>query len=238
MAGMEPRPGPEPAPTAESRAEPVPPPAVPAPPDRPKAWRLLALLLLVLTGWLGGLAWFVQLAAAPPADPGRTTDAIVVLTGGSERLSTGLALLAGQRAQKLFVSGVFQGVEVTELLRRVRLPADELACCIVLGHAADDTRGNARETAAWMEREGFRSLRLVTANYHMPRSLLEFHRALPAGVEILPHPVAPSAVHLDAWWRWPGTADLIITEYVKYLVALLRGPIAAAPPDPPRPEPS
>ncbi len=187
-------------------------------------WRLALLLLLVagLSGWGAGLAWFARsTAAATPADD-RVTDAIVVLTGGSLRLTTGLSLLAADRAEKLFVSGVYRGVDVEELLRISRQAPAAVECCVVLGYSAGDTRGNALETAEWMRQEGYRSLRLVTANYHMPRSLLEFRRAMPDAI-ILSHPVAPTNVHLDDWWRWPGTASLIITEYNKYLVAVIRG---------------
>ena len=103
-------------------------------------------------------------------------------------------------------------------------------CCIILGHAADDTVGNAYETAAWINAEGFASLRLVTAAYHMQRAMLEFRRAMPA-VLIVPHPVFPDAFKKDQWWRWPGTAHLLATEYTKYLGALARPLLIPKPPE-------
>jgi uncharacterized SAM-binding protein YcdF (DUF218 family) len=99
--------------------------------------------------------------------------------------------------------------------------AGKLECCITLGYAADNTAGNAYETADWMRAQGLRSLRLVTANYHMQRALLEFHMAMPEA-EIVSHPVASASVPLPQWWQQRRTADLIIGEYDKYLVALLR----------------
>jgi len=72
-----------------------------------------------------------------------------------------------------------------------------------------------------MAREGFRSVRLVTSSYHMPRSLLEFSRAMP-GVRIVPHPVFADRVKQGQWLVWPGTANLIVGEYEKYLLALAR----------------
>ncbi|MGQ9371511.1 YdcF family protein [Azospirillum sp. ST 5-10] len=194
--------------------------------------RLLQLLALVVLAWAGGLLWFVQ--TIPPGGPRTTgdteglahTDAIVVLTGGSGRLSKGLELLAEGLAHKLFVSGVYDGVEVQELLRLSRQDPGELECCIVLGYAADNTIGNAYETADWMEEQGYRSLRLVTANYHMRRSLLEFRMAMPDLV-IVPHPVAPEGLDLERWWFRRGNANLLINEYNKYLVALLRFEIEA-----------
>src|SRR3546814_12475 len=110
------------------------------------------------------------------------------------------------------------------------LSPDDLSCCVVLGYEADNTRGNAVETAAWMKEQGFDSLRLVTATYHMPRSLLEFHRTMP-NIEIVPHPVFTEHFKRDDWWRWPGSTALLLTEYTKYLVAQVRGladPLLAA----------
>ncbi len=175
----------------------------------------------MIAAWLVGLVWFAATLPGRVADPHSATDAIVVLTGGSERLTTGLDLLKRRRARKLFVSGVYRGIEVAELLRLSRQAPSELECCIVLGYAADNTQGNASETAAWMAKEKFRSLRLVTGSYHMRRSLLEFASVMP-DIKVVPHPVFPEAVKQDEWWLWPGTAHLIATEYMKYLVALGR----------------
>ena len=181
-----------------------------------------ALALGVVAGlWIGGLFWFVAKVPYPgPVASGRT-DAIVVLTGGSERLDTGLRLLAEGLAGKVFVSGVARGVDMATLLRVARRHPEELVCCIAIGYQADNTAGNARETAVWMRNQGYTSLRLVTAGYHMPRSLLEFRRAM-AKMVIVPHPVFPPQFKRSRWWLWPGTASLLISEYSKYLLARLK----------------
>jgi uncharacterized SAM-binding protein YcdF (DUF218 family) len=212
------------------------------PPTRPRPLRLrLPRLALSTLGaaallWLAGLVWFADTMPSEIADASSTTDAIVVLTGGSQRLEAGLELLAAGKAKKLFVSGVHHGVEIADLLRVAHrapdtLPPEELACCIVLGHAADSTIGNALETASWMRGEDYHSLRLVTAGYHMRRSLFEFARAMPE-VRIVANPVFPEQVKLADWWAWPGTAALIVGEYDKYLATRLRAalgePLAGA----------
>lgn len=184
--------------------------------------RIAVLAVVCLVLWAIGLFWFAAMLPTSVANTAQATDAIVVLTGGSGRVRQGLELLAEKRAQKLFVSGVYRGVDVEELLRVSRQSPEELACCVALGYQADNTRGNAVETAAWMRAEDLTSLRLVTAAYHMPRSLLEFRRAMP-GIEIVPHPVFPEHFKQNDWWRWPGSATLVVSEYSKYLVALLRG---------------
>ena len=190
--------------------------------------RLLVVLLLLVVGWIIGLVAFVARIPAPDEVAEAAADAAVVLTGGGGRLETGLALLGEGRARKLFVSGVHADVDVAALL--ASLPAGSapaldratVACCISLGHEAADTKENAEETAAWIRAEHFASLSLVTADYHMPRSLLEFHRAMPE-IRIQPYPVFPEQLRRDGWWRWPGTTSLLIREYNKYLVALARG---------------
>lgn len=171
--------------------------------------------------WLWGLFGFV--ARIPVAVLGETgkTDAIVVLTGGTRRLEAGLTLLAGGKAGMLFVSGVYRGVDVTRLLEISRRNPPEFLCCVKLGHEAASTAGNARETAAWLVQRKYRSLRLVTANYHMPRSLLEFRHTMPH-VKLVPNAVFPKNFKRQRWWTWPGSASLILSEYSKYLLAILR----------------
>ncbi|HKW52404.1 MAG TPA: YdcF family protein [Stellaceae bacterium] len=193
---------------------------------RPRRWRRwlgvpAALLTFLFLLWLAGLAWFARSIPDEVRDPTTDTDAIVVLTGGSLRVQSGIALLNAGKAKKLFVSGVHHGTDVLALLRAEHQPPDKVPCCIALGYDADNTLGNAQETAAWMREEGFHSLRLVTASYHMPRSLLEFSRAMPE-VRIIPHPVFPERVKQERWWAWPGTASLIVAEYEKYLLAWAR----------------
>ncbi len=183
--------------------------------------RLLVLAGLLVIAYGVGFLWFATLLPTQVGDSDRNSDAIVVLTGGSDRLSVALDLLAAKKGRKLFVSGVYRGVDVRQLLDLSQHAPEDLSCCVVLGYEADNTRGNAIETAAWMKEQGFTSLRLVTATYHMPRSLLEFRQRMP-DVEIIPHPVFPEHFKRSDWWMWPGSSSLLITEYSKYLVALVR----------------
>ncbi len=180
------------------------------------------MVLAIIAGWTAALVWFAENIPRRVENPSSPTDAVVVLTGGSDRLRAGFELLARKQAKKLFVSGVYRGVDVTELLRMSRQAPKELECCVALGYTADDTAGNADETAQWMAKENYRSLRLVTASYHMRRSLLEFRRAMPA-ITVIPHPVFPKNFKGEDWWLWPGTTSLILREHFKYLVALAAG---------------
>lgn len=182
--------------------------------------RWLLAVGVVAVAWAAGLVWFAHQIPRSVADPTTKTDAIVVLTGGSQRVEGGLRLLAAGMGKTLFITGVFPGVTVPDLLNSDKAP-NNLACCILLGHAADNTAGNAIETAGFMRKEDYHSLRLVTSAYHIPRSLLEFRRVMPS-ITIIPNPVFASNVKERQWWEWPGTLALIVTEYTKYLAAIVR----------------
>ena len=191
--------------------------------------RLVHFILLVLVIWLAGFLAFA--AAIPPKvrDADRPVDAIVVLTGGDVRLAEGFALLDRGLAKKMLISGVSNGVDLPALLQTLNgspQPSQAmLDCCVTLGYDARSTEGNARESLKWLSENGFKSVRLVTANYHMNRSLLEFRRVMP-GIDIVPNPVFPRQMQEPYWFARPGTLYLLFNEYHKYLAAAARAKIA------------
>ncbi len=172
--------------------------------------------------WFVGFLHFVQDIKALEADsPETPVDALVVLTGGSERVATGLKLLEAGSGQKLFISGVNKKLTREKVLSGTPLSEAKRACCVILGYEAYSTASNAQEVKDWMASEGFHSLRLVTAHYHMPRSLLLFRAALPEAV-ILAYPVTPDRLKSETWWRDEGMLELLIGEYNKYLWARIQ----------------
>lgn len=183
--------------------------------------RLVAVLLLACVAWLVGLVGFVDGIPREPAEGGGSADGIVVLTGGGRRVEVGLALLLQDRGQRLLISGVHADVRREDLLAFGPPRLSGVLERIDLGFEAVDTVTNAREIAAWARRHGWRSLRVVTSNYHMRRSLAEIAHALP-GVRLVPHPVIPEDLHVDEWWRWPRSAWLLAGEYLKWQVSSLR----------------
>ena len=197
---------------------------------RRRGWgsRLMHVLLGVLTLWLIGLLGFIAVIPGQEAKiDDRPTDAIIVLTGGGDRLAEGFRLLDRGLSKRLLISGVASGVTLQQLIDRLGVQrdtvpsAEELACCVTLGYEAESTVGNADEGAGWLRSNGAQSVRLVTANYHMLRSLLEFRRKLP-GLTVVPNPVFPGEVRDPHWFVKPRTMLLIVNEYHKYLVALAR----------------
>lgn len=152
---------------------------------------LLKGAVVAFLAWGVGLALFAAALPTRILDNQTVTDAIVVLTGGSGRVPAGLDLLSAGMGRTLFLSGVGADVTLNDLdaTSAITVPGP-LRERVVLGHAAVDTIGNAHETARWMAACGYRSLRLVTAAYHMPRSLVEFRAVMPE-VLVIPNPVFP-----------------------------------------------
>jgi uncharacterized SAM-binding protein YcdF (DUF218 family) len=168
-------------------------------------WRGALLLLLC---WVLGFAMFL-LSLGKPADA-RKTDAIVVLTGGSGRIDRGLAALRAGDAKRMLVSGVDPDVRPVELAVQFKIERKLMACCIDLGWQAVDTRSNADETAKWVQRYGFRSVRLVTTDWHMPRARMELSHALGGEVDVIGDGVR-SGPNSPGW-------GVLFREYHKYLV--------------------
>jgi len=190
-----------------------------------RIWRqaltMLALVVVPLAlFWVLGLFGFAGvIQSITPDNDTQRTDAIVVLTGGTGRLETGLDLLAGDMAGQMLISGVYSGVELDDLLAMWHGDAHErdLSCCITLDYTADDTLGNAKETAKWLRESDYSSIRLVTANYHMPRAALLFDNQMP-DINIIQHPIRPNGIDLKKWWSSTDGRRLVINEYNKYLL--------------------
>lgn len=152
----------------------------------------------------------------PPA-----ADGIVVLTGGELRIAEAGRLLAARKGRRLLVSGVYSRTTEADVRRLASLPPALFACCVDLDRNAQDTHGNAVETAAWTRQHGFSSLIVVTGSYHMLRSRLELARVLP-GVELHPHPVLPRTLRRQPWWLSPSSIRLLAAEYAKALPSVAK----------------
>lgn len=182
---------------------------------------LVILMGLGLAVFCAGLLAFAYTVNRQVPSAGGKADGIVVLTGGEYRIAEAMKLLAEGRARRLLISGVNRKT-TREGLRRLTGRGEGLfECCVDIGYAAHDTIGNAEESRVWAERWGFKHLIIVTASYHMPRSLAELGRAMP-GAHLQPHPVVPRNFRIDSWWSHPGTARLLVSEYVKFIPAALR----------------
>ena len=137
--------------------------------------RIGALLVLFYT--LGFVFFAFTLGRPAPANA-KPTDAAVVLTGGSGRIEHGVDVLKQHKATRLLVAGADPSVTKSDLARRVPGSGMLLKCCIDLGSESVDTRSNAEEAGRWMAQHQFRSLRLITSDWHMRRARYEFQKVL------------------------------------------------------------
>lgn len=186
--------------------------------------RSLVALLVAALIWTAGLLSFTARieTSTPVAEPARA-DGIVALTGAgsNERLAAAVNLLEDGKAQRMLVSGVNPEAsreDIRTVSKAVRRLYD---CCVDLDFTAADTVGNARETADWARNLRYKSLIVVTADYHMPRAMLELRATMP-DVDLRPYPVATRIVNAKRWWRTSGGARLMVVEYSKYLTILGR----------------
>lgn len=184
---------------------------------------LIHILIILAILWSGGLLWFTTLIPNMPSSDDEKTDAIVVLTGGGLRLEHGFELLVEGRAPKLFISGVEDGLTVDKLLEEKEYHEYATAVpqgSVILGYKARSTIGNAHEVAEWVEQANIKSIRLVTGNYHMPRSLKEIREACP-NLTIIPDPVFTKYFEDNEWWKSTQGIRLVISEYHKYMASLV-----------------
>jgi uncharacterized SAM-binding protein YcdF (DUF218 family) len=185
-------------------------------------WRLTALAsFAAIVAFVGGFLWFVARVPIEEVALDRDADGIVVLTGGASRIADAIELLAAGRGKRLLISGVHPATSSSELARLSPDYRRWLACCVDLGHVAVNTSGNAIETKRWVSERGFRSLIVVTSNYHMPRTMAELGRRMP-DVTLVPFPVVTDKMRTEAWWSSPPTAKLLFSEYLKYIVVQVR----------------
>ena len=156
-----------------------------------------------------------ELAQAPKAD------GIVVLTGGAARVNDAIELLATGHGQRLLISGVHPATRTDEISRLNPEHQRAVRCCVDLDREALNTFGNASGTRRWAKERGFRSLIVVTSNYHMPRAMAELSHQRP-DVTLIPYPVVSDKLRAEPWYVSGATMKLVFTEYLKYMLAVSR----------------
>jgi uncharacterized SAM-binding protein YcdF (DUF218 family) len=197
--------------------------------ESPSRFRLLVggltlifnTLMLVLILLIVGFVVFATGLDRTQHDPEGTADGITVLTGGKARIAEAMRLLSQGKARRVLITGVHRATTKKTLKEFAQEGNQLFTCCVDIDHEARNTIDNAAETREWVAQKRYRSLIVVTSNYHMPRALAELGRAMP-GVTFIPYSVVDNNVQLDRWWLYPGTTKLLLSEYLKYLPALGR----------------
>ena len=180
---------------------------------------MLAFLGIAILG--GGFLWFADSVTSLRTPDGVKADAIVVLTGGYLRIEQALGLLRDGAGQRLLISGAHPSTTPNQIRKATQASADLFKCCVDIGYDAIDTIGNANEIARWIHDHNYRSVLVVTNNYHMLRSLHELRRADPV-TEFIPYPVINADLARRAWFTEPDTLRTMLSEYGKVVLASLR----------------
>src|SRR5215204_5050959 len=188
---------------------------------------VVATLALAFVGAGFGFVGFLSQLRGAEEKPARNADGIVVLTGGSSRVSDAMELLAAGYGKRLLISGVHPTNNVSDISRTLPDNHKLLTCCVDLDRSAVDTRGNAAETRRWAKERGFKSLIVVTSNYHMPRAIVELSHAMP-DITLIPFAVVGEKWRDEPWWTSGATLRLLLSEYVKYVAAEVRVRLAGA----------
>jgi uncharacterized SAM-binding protein YcdF (DUF218 family) len=182
---------------------------------------VVATLALAFVGAGFGFVGFLSQLRGAEEKPARNADGIVVLTGGSSRVSDAMDLLAAGYGKRLLISGVHPTNNVSDISRTLPDNHKLLNCCVDLDRSAVDTRGNAAETRRWARERGFKSLIVVTSNYHMPRAIVELSHAMP-DITLIPFVVVGERWRDEPWWTSGATLRLLLSEYAKYVAAEVR----------------
>lgn len=177
---------------------------------------LRAAAFIVLVAFVTGFVLYVHEARSLARDERTRADGIVALTGGEGRVRTAVELLRDGRGGRLLISGVNPVSPPEDIARAAGAPAELFNCCIDTGPLAVDTRGNALEAAAWVNRNGYSTVIVVTNDFHMPRALLELQAAMP-DTRLIAY-AAPTPPP----WSSPGEARRWLQEYAKYAAVFVR----------------
>lgn len=161
--------------------------------------------LLVILYVLGFLFFSVTLGT--PVDESVETDGIVAITGGAGRIERGVEILDKDAGKRMLVAGTDPSVTKADIVRRLGGKNRLVRCCVDLGSESVDTRSNAEEARRWVERRNYKSIRLITSDWHMRRAAYEFHRELGKGVAVIEDAVITQPKFLT-----------LFGEYNKYLL--------------------
>jgi uncharacterized SAM-binding protein YcdF (DUF218 family) len=177
-----------------------------------------------------GFIWFIWRLPDKQIALDHDADGIVVLTGGSSRVTDALELLAAHRGKRLLISGVNPGTSTADIARENPNYDSLFVCCVDLDYSAINTLGNAVQARLWAESHGFHSLIVVTSAYHMPRALAELSHQL-SGIALIPYPVLSDRLRSEPWWSNGDTTRVVISEYLKFLYAEVRMRFEPSPTD-------
>ena len=184
--------------------------------------RVLLFFVLIALAWGAGFAMFINRLPSPTLGGGEKADGVAVYTGGrGARISAGMSLFSDGAGDRLLISGVHQDTTRERLAELWPGGGEQFSCCVDLGRSAQTTQGNAREVSNWRDENDFKSILIVTSDFHMPRAFATTRAAMP-NVRIIPYTVESEYLRPNGMPRSGRAWLLLAGEYTKFLVVKAR----------------
>ena len=183
----------------------------------------LTMTVLVggLVAFVLGFFWFITQVPSEEIRLSDRADGIVVLTGAASRIPDAIELLNSAKGQRVLITGVNRTTTAKEIATLTSQNERVFRCCVDLDRSALNTLGNAIEARRWARDRNFQSLIIVTSNWHMPRAMAEIEHQMP-DAKLIAYPVVSEKIKGEPWWSSSGTARLLLSEYLKYVFAVVR----------------
>src|SRR6056300_1596168 len=188
----------------------------------------IALLILIITYFLIELLHFKEKIIANEKYPNKINTNIVILTGGTNRIKDGFDIInkfdeKSKYTIKILVSGTGKGFTKLSLQNKLSPDFDLklIKCCVELDAISQNTYSNAKQTLKWSIKNNIKEFILITSNYHMPRSILEFKNKMP-NIRILTYPIKPRKHEINNWLNSFETFSLIFYEFCKFIISNIR----------------
>ncbi|WP_425547929.1 YdcF family protein [Bartonella acomydis] len=179
----------------------------------------LALLLIVLLFCIGFVIFSEKTERLQPPNPLPKADAIIVLTGGENRIETGLNLLQKKLGSRLLISGVNTTTNLKSFMHSPHITPQLFTCCVDLGHKATNTKENAEESASWIKKHHYKTVYIVTHDYHMWRSMRELKYLMP-NIHFIAYPVKKSSN--ESMIQQINQIRILAFQYIKTLQVYIR----------------
>ena len=188
----------------------------------------ITFLLFLIAYFFIELNSFKERILTLQKDPINLSSNVVILTGGTNRIKEGFEVIYKLDKKsisnlKVLVSGTGKGFSKLSLQEKLNPGFDLrlIECCVELDSVSQNTYSNAIETSKWVSKNNIEEILLITSNYHIPRSILEFQNKMP-NLKILYYPIIPKKHQINKWLKSFETFSLIFIEYCKYIIANVR----------------
>ncbi|WP_455479307.1 YdcF family protein [Bartonella sp. B23] len=178
-----------------------------------------SLLIITLFFYIDFVIFSEKTEQLQPPNPLPKADAIIVFTGGENRIETGLNLLQKRLGSRLLISGVNTTINLQNLQHSRHITPKLFTCCVDIGHKATNTKENAEESAAWIKKYHYKTAYIITHDYHMWRSLRELKYLMPE-VNFIAYPVKKSGD--ESVIQQINQIRILIFQYIKTIQVYIR----------------